>query len=233
MNDTIVPPAAASAIFDAAPASAAKGGFQPHLVFYHPTASGKGAAIQFSVNAATPDQDGAVFFSIAPQLTAAGPAAPGEPRKFASFDWRGKVTVKLNAVEVAELLLVIAGAAPALAHAGKTGLFHNSPTATTTIEFKRSEDPARPGFLLGVGRTPKADAAARQFVSMALSVAEAYALRLALEQAMGLVAFGLPREPRAAREGACPRPAAAPAAARPPAPAPAMPPVDDLYADAI
>jgi hypothetical protein len=109
--------------------------------------------------------------------------------------------VKLNFVEVAEILMVFGGQASALSHAGKDGLYHNSAQATTSIELKRSEDPARPGYVLGVGRTPKADPNARQYHTFVFRPAEAFGLRLSLQAEMGLLAFGIPRE-RAAAPGA-------------------------------
>ena len=190
MNDTNATNPAAP-VFDAADPAAAKAGFNPHLVFYHPNGRGNGAAIQFSVEPATADRDGAVFFSIARQN---GTAGSSPEQRFASFDWANKTTVKLNFVEVAEILMVFGGQASVLSHAGKDGLFHNSPSATTSIELKRSEDPNRAGFLLGVGRTPKADPNARQYYSITLWPAEAFGLRAALLAQMGLLAFGVPKE---------------------------------------
>ena len=238
MNDTTANPAA---VFDAADPAAAKAGFNPHLVFYHSNGRGNDAAIQFSVEPATADRDGAVFFSIARQNATAG-SSPEQ--RFASFDWANKTTVKLSFMEVAEILMVFGGQAPALSHAGKDGLYHNSPSATTSIELKRSEDPARPGFLLGVGRTPKADPNARQYHAFVFRPAEAVGLRFALQAEMGLLAFGIPRE-RAARDagrtapGPFPPPAAAGSFAPPPAPAQpfgsatAAAPADDGYGDAF
>ncbi len=196
MNDTLTAPSTTSST-TAAPAApapetaaVAKPAYNTHLSFYHANGKNTGAAIQFSLDPATPDRDGSVFFSIAKQKTVA--TTEGE-RRPASFDWANKITVKLNFIEVAEILLVFGGHAPALAHAGKEGLFHNSPSATTSINLKRSEDPARPGFLLGVGRTPKADPNARQYVTFAFWPAEAFGLRIALTAQMGLLAFGTPR----------------------------------------
>ncbi len=202
MNDT---PANPAAVFDAADPAAARAGFNPHLVFYHSNGRGNGAAIQFSVEPATADRDGAVFFSIARQNATAG-SSPEQ--RFASFDWANKTTVKLSFMEVAEILMVFGGQAPALSHAGKDGLYHNSPSATTSIELKRSEDPARPGFLLGVGRTPKADPNARQYHAFVFRPAEAVGLRFALQSQMGLLAFGelwkSPSWPACESTDACP-----------------------------
>ncbi len=189
MNDTLTAPAALAP----APEStqAPKPLYNTHLSFYHANGKNTGSAIQFSFEPATPDRDGAVFFSIARQKTVA--ANEGE-RRYASFDWQNRATVKLNFFEVAELLMVFGGQTPSLVHAGKEGVFHNSPSATTSVTLKRSEDPARPGFLLGVGRTPKADPNARQYYSFAFWPAEAFGLRAALMAQMGLLAFGIPRE---------------------------------------
>lgn len=159
-------------------------GFKKYLTFYHPNAKNNGFAIQFSVQHATPDRDGYVCFSIAKQTTLEKPGVA------ANFDWANKVPVKLNFIEVAELLMVLGGQSSVLAHAGKEGLFHNSPAATTSVSFKRSEDPMRPGFLLGVCRTPKADPNARQYYTFIFTPAEAIGLRFALQPQMGLIAFG-------------------------------------------
>ena len=242
MNDT--PATNPAAVFDAADPAAAKAGFNTHLSFYHANAKNSGFAIQFSVEPATPDRDGAVYFSIAKQKTVGNAAAQG-PDRFASFDWQNKASVKLSFLEVSEILMVLGGHAPSLVHAGKDGLYHNSPSATTSISLKRAEDPNRPGFLLGVGRTPKADPNARQYYTFAFWPAEAFGLRAALTAEMGLLAFGVPRERATARDGARPAPgpfpppAASGAFAPPPAPvqpfgsATAAAPADDGFGDAF
>ena len=219
MNDSANTPA--TAVFDTTDPSAAKAGFQPHLSFYHANAKNSGVAIRFSVDPATPDRDGAVYFSIAKQKTVGNAGSQG-PDRFASFDWQNKATVKLGFLEVAEILMVLGGQASGLSHAGKDVLYHNSPSATTSITFKRAEDPSRPGFLLGVGRTPKADPNARQYYSFVFGPAEALGLRLSLQAQMGLLAFGIPRERPSLPAGS--RPAAAGAFAPPPASAPGFAP---------
>ena len=225
MNDTANN---ATAVFDAP-----KPDFGPRLALYHANGKNSGSAVQFEVEPASADRDGALFLSIARQKSVGNLAGQGAER-FASFDWPNKTTVKISFLETAEILMVLGGQAPALAHAGKEGLFHNSPSATTSVSLKRSEDPARPGFLLGVGRTPKADPNARQFSSFAFRPSEAFALRLALQAQMGLLAFGVPRERRAA----APMSGAASFAPPPAAPAPfdqapAAAPAADAYGDAF
>lgn len=171
-------------------ATAVKAGFNTHLTFYHPNGKGNGAAIQFCIVPAMPDRDGAVFFTLAKQASLGNIGSQNPSERFATFDWANKATVKLNFVEVAEFLMVIGGHASFLTHAGKQGLFHNSPSATTSIEFKRSEDPCRPGFLLGVGVTPKADPNARHYHTFVFTPAEALGLRFAMMAKMGDLAFG-------------------------------------------
>ena len=219
MNDNATTPA--TTVFDAADPAAAKAGFNTHLSFYHANGKNSGFAIQFSVDPATPDRDGALYFSIARQKTVGNASAQGLDR-YASFDWQNKASVKLGFLEVAEILMVLGGQASGLSHAGKDVLYHNSPSATTSITFKRAEDPSRPGFLLGVGRTPKADPNARQYYSFVFGPAEALGLRLSLQAQMGLLAFGIPRERPSLPAGS--RPAAAGAFAPPPASAPGFAP---------
>ncbi|MBQ9726661.1 MAG: hypothetical protein IJV65_04055 [Kiritimatiellae bacterium] len=224
MNDTNTAP---TAVFDAP-----RGDYNPRLSLYHANGKNTGTALQFELAPATPDRDGALFLAIARQKTVGNLNAQGLDR-FASFDWANKTTVKLGFLEVAEILMVFGGQASVLTHAGKEGLFHNSPSATTSITLKRADDPARPGFILGVGRTPKADPNARQYAAFAFWPAEAFALRLALQAQMGLLAFGIPRERRAAQPAPAASFAPPPAAPAPFPAAPAAAPVADACGDAF
>lgn len=214
MNDT-THPTNPTAVFDAP-----KPDYGPELSFYHANAKNTGVAITFRVEPATANLDGAVYFSIAKQKSVGNLNAQG-PERFASFDWANKTTVKLGFLEVAEMMMVFGGQASVLTHAGKEGFFHNSPSATTSVSLKRAEDPNRPGFILGVGRTPKADPNARQYATFAFWPAEAFALRAALMAEMGLLAFGLPRERRAPAASAAPAAGAYTPPSAVPAPFPA------------
>lgn len=156
------------------------------FTFYHPNGKCTGAAIRFAVSPATEDRDGAVLFTIARQ-NALADHATATP---AGFDWLGGTTVKLSPLEAAEILMVFGGQLPSLIHAGKDGLFHNTPQATTSVQLKRSEDYTRPGFLLGVGRTPKADPTARTYRTFAFSPAEAFLVQNALRTKLGAICFG-------------------------------------------
>lgn len=160
----------------------------PAFALYHPSGRGNGCAVQLRLVPATADRDGAAYLTTARQLTVANPADPAA--RFASFDWANKSTVKLTPLELAEILMVFGGQAPSLVHAGKDGLYHSTPAATTSVALKRSEDPVRPGFLLGVGRTPKADPNARQYHAFTFTPSEACLLRFALSAKMGALCFG-------------------------------------------
>lgn len=197
MNES---PANLPDVFDASDPLTAKSGFNVHLSFYHANGKNTGSAIRFSVEPATADRDGAVFFSLAKQKSVGNAASAGADR-FASFDWANKITVKLNFIEVVETLMVFSGQEASLTHAGKDGFFHNSPSATTSVSLKRAEDPGRPGFLLGVGRTPKADPNARQYMTFAFRPAEALGLRFALQSQLGVIAFGIPHGRQVVPEG--------------------------------
>ena len=157
------------------------------LAFYHPNAKGTGSAIRFTVEPASAQREGTVRMAVAKQATI---ASYDEPSSRATFDWAGANTVKLSLLEAAEMLMVFGGNVPALVHAGRDGLYHNAPAWTASVTMKRSEDPNRPGFFLGVGVTPKADPNARQYRSFAFWPAEAYALRAALLAKFGELAFG-------------------------------------------
>lgn len=166
--------------------------YAPNLEFYHPNMKGTGSALQLELHPADGNQDGCLFLRIAAQNgTGAAPTAD-QPRRFASFDWQNKITVKINFFEVCDILILLSGVAGKLTHAGKDGLFHTTSSSSTTIEMKRGEDPDHPCFQMFIGKTLKADGS-RKSIAFYFSIPEALGLRLALEQSMGLLAFGIPR----------------------------------------
>lgn len=164
---------------------------RPALTFRHPNGKNTGSAILFIVVPATYERDGSVQMTVAKQQNVADLGAEEPECRYATFDWFNATQVKLNFVEAAEILMVFGGQASALCHAGKEGLYHNQHDATVSVTMKRSEDYARPGFILGVGRTPKADPNARTYHTFAFTPAEAFALREALRCKMGELAFGV------------------------------------------
>lgn len=166
----------------------------PHLEFYHPNAKGSGSALRVSIAPAEGDRDGAVFMSLAAQASVFVPAQNGVPAKFASFDWSNKLTVKFTFQEVTELILVLAGSLPSVGQNAKgDGFFHTTSSASTIVSLRRGDEQSRQGFLLDVTRTPKTNRDERKHVGLILNMIEAVGLRIALEQSMSLLAFGIPR----------------------------------------
>lgn len=162
----------------------------PHFCLFHASPSGKGSAIRFSVEPAASLKDGAVFFTIAPQDTVGTPGSATEPRRFPTFDWQSRITVKLSVTEVAEMLMVFSGIEAAMGRGGK-GLYHSTANGSTTVSLRKSDDPEHAGYQLAVWRTSKATPDTKQAVYFTFSTVEAYALSTALEAKMGAVAFGV------------------------------------------
>ncbi|MDD4025157.1 MAG: hypothetical protein PHN85_04455, partial [Kiritimatiellae bacterium] len=86
-------------------------GYRPRLSFYHANGKGTGSAARFEVVPAGGDREGAVYLTLAQQKSVAtGSSAQGN-RQHATFDWSGRVTVKLNFEDLCQMLLVFSGQA--------------------------------------------------------------------------------------------------------------------------
>jgi hypothetical protein len=165
--------------------------YRPRLSFYHANGKGTGSAARFEVIPACGDRDGAVFLTLAQQKSVAtGSAAQGN-REYATFDWQNRVTVKLNFSDLCQMLLVFRGLAATIAD-GK-GLYHDSRNTTTLINLTRQTEP-HPGLSLDVSRRGKAESDPASRVRIVFNTAEAFGLGAALEQILGLLAFGIPKE---------------------------------------
>jgi hypothetical protein len=173
--------------------------FRPRLSFYHANGKGTGSVAQFEVVPAGGDRDGSVFLTLAAQKSVATGSAGQGNRQHATFDWQSRVTVKLNFGDLCQMLLVLKGQAASIAE-GK-GLYHDTRAATTIINLSRQTEPS-PCLTLEVSRKGKSESDAATRVRIALNAAEALGLGIVLEQALGLLAFGIPREPAFASGGA-------------------------------
>ena len=172
--------------------SARRASWAPRLAFYHQNARGSGTAVQFEISPATSGRDGQLYLSIAPQDPApANVVTTATGKRCAAYQWRNRVCVKLTFVETAEIVQVLAGDATALNHAGKGAFYHSTADAVTTLDLKLADDPGRPGVVLSITRTPKNAPDSKQSLVFVFTPGEAYGLRLALEQALFLMAFGL------------------------------------------
>ncbi|MDD4101884.1 MAG: hypothetical protein PHU80_04545 [Kiritimatiellae bacterium] len=162
-------------------------GYRPRLSFYHANGKGSGSAARFEVVPASGDREGSVYLTLAQQKSVAtGSTAQGN-RQHATFDWAGRVTVKLNFDDLCQMLLVFSGQAAAIAD-GK-GLYHDSRNMTTVINLNRNDE-THPGVTLDISRRGKDESGQACRTRIAFNKAEAFGLGTVLEQALGLVAFG-------------------------------------------
>ena len=154
-------------------------------VFYHPNGKGTGSALQLELHPAHEDTEGSVFLTMAPQRTIGMRTA--DDTVHPTFDWRNAVCLKLDLMDLAQILQVLRGVQESLAD-GK-GLFHRSSNASAIIKFEHRIEPV-PGYLLDVSKKPLTGDLMR--VSFFFRPAEAFACALMLEQALVYVAFGIP-----------------------------------------
>lgn len=165
--------------------------YRPRLSFYHANSKGTGSAARFEVIPAYGERDGVIFMTLAQQKSvAAGSDAQGN-RQYATFDWQNRVTVKLNFSDLCQMLLVFRGLTTTIMD-GK-GLYHDSRNTTTLINLTRQAEPY-PGLSLDVSRRNKVETESAVRVRMLFNSAEAFGLGAVLEQSLGVLAFGIPKE---------------------------------------
>ncbi len=153
--------------------------------YIHANQKGTGSACHFELHPAHGDVAGSVFLQIAMQSTIGG--YQGGVQVFPTFDWAHKIVVKLDRVDLSQILQVLRGMKEDIAD-GK-GLFHRTSRASTVIKFTHQIDP-RPGYLLSISRkTAEGDV---QNVCFLFNVDEAFTLMLSLERAMMYVCLGIP-----------------------------------------
>ena len=156
------------------------------LAFYHPGSTGNGSAVRFELKPALGSREGCFFMELARQKTAASRDGNGA-RRAATFDWEGKLTVKLGVTDVCSLLLVLRGRQEEAGN-GK-GLFHDTAEATTVIRLRRGAD--LQGIALEVSRKAKRGEAEPVRLRLVLTEAEALGLELLFEQSMLLIVCGV------------------------------------------
>jgi hypothetical protein len=122
------------------------------LIFYHPSASGGGSALQLEprLNRRDTDRYNCFFMEMAAQKTAGG--KDGDKKVFATFDWENKLTVKLDFPDLCEILAVLEGRQER-AGGQRNGIYHETERASTVISaFKNVE---KGGFVVGLSRKDK------------------------------------------------------------------------------
>jgi hypothetical protein len=165
--------------------------YRPRLSFYHANSKGSGSAVRFEVIPACGERDGVVFMTLAQQKSVATGSNEQGNRQHATFDWQNRVTVKLNFSDLCQMLLVFKGQAATIMD-GK-GLYHDSRNTTTMINMARQAEPY-PGLSLDVSRRSKVDSDAALRIRIVFNTAEAFGLGAVLEQSLGVIAFGIPKE---------------------------------------
>ena len=160
--------------------------YRPRLSYYHANSKGTGSALQMELHPAHDETAGSIFLSIAHQKTA-GSRESGNVI-MPSFDWKNKAVLKLDASDLSQILQVMRGIQESIAD-GK-GLFHRSVNATTVIKFEHRIEP-RPGYAFDVWKKPH-DGEQQHYYFM-FDPSEAFFLMLALEQSVGVIAFGIPQ----------------------------------------
>jgi len=167
--------------------------YRPRLSFYHANGKGSGSAAQLEVVPARSDREGAVYMTLAQQKSVATGVDDQGRRQYATFDWQNRVTVKLNFNDLCQMLLVMRGKATAIAE-GK-GLYHDSRNMTTIINLTRQAEPYT-GVALDVSRKSKVESESANRIRINFNDAEAFGIGTVLEQILGLIAFGIPKESR-------------------------------------
>ncbi len=109
------------------------------ISFYHPNGKGTGSAMRLEprINRDDRDRYNCFFMELASQKTAANlKGGAGVP---ATFDWAGKITVKLGFLDMAEILTVLEGRSDN-AGGSRNGLYHAAGNGNTLISFQANRE---------------------------------------------------------------------------------------------
>jgi hypothetical protein len=131
---------------------------RPRKTFYHPNAKGTGTALRLELHPAHEETEGSIFATLASQRSVTERTADGGV-SFASFDWTNAICLKLDLMDLAQMLDVFHGLRES-AGEGK-GLFHRSANATAVIRLEHNLEPVE-GYLLDVSKKKTGEEAARR-----------------------------------------------------------------------
>ncbi len=161
--------------------------YQPEFALYHANASGTGCAMKIELHPATGEEDGCFMLKLANQLTASDMRGP--VKRFATFNWAKRITVKLGFSDICKMLQVFRGECESIDD-GK-GLYHRSAKRSTKIVLRHMISPIQ-AYSLEVYRNSSDGSEEDASSHIMLSTAEAYGLAVALENSIGLICFGVP-----------------------------------------
>ena len=159
---------------------------RPSLVFYHANAKGTGSALKLELRPAKiGDLDsGAIYATIALQTGGVGGG------KRPNFDWDNGIVAKLEFCDLAKMLQVFYGETESIDD-GK-GLYHRTESNTQVIRLRHVIEPINGYVLDFYQHTPKnCIQSDDRSASIILHTFEALGLKIAIENSMALIAFGV------------------------------------------
>lgn len=155
------------------------------LGLYHQNGRGTGSALRLELrlNRAGEHRYNCFFLEMATQKTCVQ-RQNGETQP-ATFDWERKVTVKLDFIDVCELLTVLEGRAGKVG-GERSGLYHTAGGANTLIGFQRNAE--QHTYYLGLSKKRDKDETPQK-IGMTLSEVEATGLRNLFQTGLFYITF--------------------------------------------
>lgn len=154
------------------------------LRFYHPSASGHGAAMRLEPRFSNSQENRYNCFFLEMAAQQSPPRTEGGKRVHATFNWQEKLAVKLAFTDICEILVVLEGRAEKVGE-GRGGLFHQSGSANTIISCQRGD---KGGYVIGLSRK-ETDTGQTNRLRIVLSEAEAVGLRHVLQTSLFFLSF--------------------------------------------
>ena len=153
----------------------------PSFSIYHPNAKGTGSAMAVRLSPARLNQAGYVQIELAVQQT----VGDAERKVFPTFNWKGRIIVRITPIEAAEVVRCLRGMTESIRDGA--GFSHKTDGRASKITLVHVVEP-KPCFQLKV--TSETIAGVDKEVAIYLYSAEAMALECALSSAMGRLCFG-------------------------------------------
>lgn len=153
----------------------------PSFSIYHPNQKGNGAAMAVRLSPAKLSAQGYVQIELARQQT----IGDSERKVFPTFNWKDRIIVRLQPVEVADVIRCLKGFTENI-HDG-AGFAHKTDGRASKITFVHVVEP-RPCYQLKV--MSETIAGDDKEVTIYMNPAEAAALEYALSASMGILCFG-------------------------------------------
>lgn len=164
------------------------GGYRPRFSLYHANAKGTGSALKMELHPAHDDIDGSIFLTLACQKTVG--SAQSQNPTFSTFDWEMAMVVKLDFTDLTQILQVFRGELESVNN--DRGLYHRAPSFNTVIKLRHVLEGAG-GYALELYRNTRGNPDGDRSGYFFFSASEALGLSRAIEGALGVICFGIPR----------------------------------------